>query len=63
VYYRHHIAGENSLILPLAAKHLTREDWDAVGRAVAAETDPLFGEQVDSRYRELRERIEAEARR
>ena len=63
VYYRHHIAGENSLVLPLAAKHLTREDWDAVGRAVAAETDPLFGEQVDSRYRELRERIEAEARR
>jgi hemerythrin-like domain-containing protein len=62
VYYRHHIAGENSLILPLAAKLLTHEDWDAVGRAVAQEADPLFGEQVDSRYRELRERIEAEAR-
>lgn len=63
VYYRHHLAGENSLILPVAARLLTRADWEAVGRAVAADTDPLFGGEVDTRYRELRERIEAAARR
>jgi hemerythrin-like domain-containing protein len=62
VYYRHHIAGENGLILPLAAQHLKPEDWRAVGAAGATEPDPLFGAQVDARYRELRERIEAEAR-
>jgi hemerythrin-like domain-containing protein len=62
VYYRHHIAGEESLIIPLAGKHLTTEDWKAVGAAVATTPDPLFGAQVDERYRELRDRIEAEAR-
>jgi len=62
VYYRHHIAGEESLIIPLAAKTLTAEDWKAVGAAVATEPDPLFGAQVDQRYRELRELIDAEAR-
>jgi hemerythrin-like domain-containing protein len=62
VYYRHHIAGENNLILPLAAQHLTAEDWKAVGAAGATTADPLFGAQVDERYRELRARIEAEAR-
>lgn len=61
VYYRHHIAHEEDHILPLAAKHLTAEDWKAVGAAVATTTDPLFGADVDARYRELRERIEAEA--
>ena len=62
VYYRHHIAGENDLMLPLAARHLSAADWKAVGGAGAKDTDPLFGAQVDERYRELRERIEAEAR-
>jgi hemerythrin-like domain-containing protein len=62
VYYRHHIAGEESLIIPLAAKTLTAEDWKAVGAAIATESDPLFGAEVDARYRELRELIDAEAR-
>jgi hemerythrin-like domain-containing protein len=62
VYYRHHIAGENDVMLPLAAQHLTAEDWKAVGGAGAKDPDPLFGAQVDERYRELRDRIEAEAR-
>lgn len=62
VYYRHHIAGEENLIIPLAGKHLTAEDWKAVGAAVTTAHDPLFGGEVDERYRELRERIEDEAR-
>jgi hemerythrin-like domain-containing protein len=61
VYYRHHIAGEDEHILPLAEKHLIAEDWKAVGAAVATAPDPLFGADVDARYRELRDRIEAEA--
>ena len=62
VYYRHHIAGEESLVIPLAARTLTGDDWKAVGAAVAAEPDPLFGTQVDARFRELRDAIDAEAR-
>jgi hemerythrin-like domain-containing protein len=62
VYYRHHITGEDEHILPLAGKLLTAEDWKAVGAAVATAPDPLFGADVDARYRELRERIEAEAK-
>jgi hemerythrin-like domain-containing protein len=62
VYYRHHIAGEDDQIMPLAAKLLTAEDWKAVGAAVSTASDPLFGTEVDARYRELRERIDAEAR-
>jgi hemerythrin-like domain-containing protein len=62
VYYRHHIAGEESLVIPLAAKSLTAEDWKAVGAAISAEPDPLFGPAVDARYRELRDLIDAEAK-
>lgn len=62
VYYRHHIAGENAHVIPLAAARLGPEDWAAVGAAVAAAPDPLFGAEVDARYRELRARIELEAR-
>jgi hemerythrin-like domain-containing protein len=62
VYYRHHIAGEDTHIIPRAARHLTPADWQAVGAAVASAPDPLFGSAVDERYRELRARIEAEAR-
>jgi hemerythrin-like domain-containing protein len=62
VYYRHHIAGEDTLVIPLAGKTLTSEDWKAVSEAISHAPDPLFGAQVEQRYRELRRRIEAEAR-
>ncbi|HSD44322.1 MAG TPA: hemerythrin domain-containing protein [Burkholderiales bacterium] len=61
VYYRHHIAGEEDRILPLAGRLLTPDDWKAVGAAVSSAPDPLFGSDVDARYRELRDRIDAEA--
>jgi hemerythrin-like domain-containing protein len=61
VYYRHHIAGEEDHILPRAGKLLTPEDWKAVAAAVSTAPDPLFGTDVDARYRELRDRIDAEA--
>jgi hemerythrin-like domain-containing protein len=61
VYYRHHIRGEDDLVMPLAARLLTADDWKAVGTAVAPRLDPLFGAAVEERYRELRRQIDLEA--
>ena len=57
VYYRHHLAAEETEVLPRAAQLLTAEDWAAVAGAVAAVPDPLFGDDVGARYRELRDQI------
>jgi len=57
VYFRQHIATEENMILQRAAKILTREDWAAVAAAVPEVPDPLFGEDVDARYRELYQQI------
>lgn len=61
VYYRHHISGEDDIIIPIAAKLLQPDDWKTVREAISSEPDPLFGSAVDKRYKELRERIEAAA--
>jgi hemerythrin-like domain-containing protein len=53
VYYRHHLATEEAEILPLAANLLTPEDWAAVAAAVPAGPDPLFGDDISARYRDL----------
>jgi hemerythrin-like domain-containing protein len=60
VYYRHHIAAENAQILPLAAQLLTPDDWAAVAAAVPAGRDPLFGDDISARYRDLRTQIARE---
>lgn len=57
VYYRHHLASEEREIFPRAAQLLTAADWAEVADAVATIPDPLFGKQVDARYRALREEI------
>jgi hemerythrin-like domain-containing protein len=62
VYYRHHLATEENEVLPRAAKLLTADDWDAVAHAVAAASDPLFGNDVVARYRRLRDQIWRHAR-
>lgn len=61
VYYRHHIATEERDVLPRAIELLTPQDWSAVGAAVPAGRDPLFGDDSDARYRELRRLIRLEA--
>ena len=61
VYYRHHLATEESSVLPRAAQLLTPEDWAAVAAAVPPGPDPLFGDNVGERYRELREFFSREA--
>lgn len=57
VYYRHHLATEETEVLPRAAELLTPDDWEAVANAVAASADPLFGDDSVVRYRRLREQI------
>jgi hemerythrin-like domain-containing protein len=57
VYYRHHLAAEEAEILPRAGRTLKPDDWAAVASAVPAVPDPLFGDDVAERYRELRKRL------
>jgi len=61
VYYRHHIANEEREVLPRAKKLLDDKDWEAVAAAAPAGRDPLFGEEGDTGYRELRRHIFLEA--
>jgi len=61
VYYRHHLAYEETEILPRAAVLLTAKDWAAVAAAAPLGTDPLFGTNPEPRYRELRRRIALES--
>ena len=60
VYYGNHIAKEEEDVLARASKMLTAEDWRAVGDAVPAAVDPLFGRETSERYRELRRQIAQE---
>jgi hemerythrin-like domain-containing protein len=60
VYYRHHLASEEADILPLAGKILNPDDWAAVSASVPAGADPLFGEDINARYRDLRRQIVCE---
>lgn len=62
VYYSQHLTAEESEVLPRAAKLLTRQDWAAVAAAVPAGPDPLFGNEFEPRYRELRRQIALESR-
>jgi hypothetical protein len=40
---------------------LTSEDWAAVAAAAPPGADPLFGDDADARYHELRRQIALEA--
>lgn len=57
VYYRRHLALEDRDIVPRAEQLLTSQDWEAVMAAIPAGPDPLFGEDFEPRYRELRRQI------
>jgi hemerythrin-like domain-containing protein len=60
VYYGNHIAKEEEDVLTRAAQALTTEDWEAVRAAVPGIRDPLFGDNPEDRYRELRRQIARE---
>lgn len=62
VYYRRHLALEDRDIVPRAQQLLTPQDWAAVVAAIPHRPDPLFGDDVDARYRELRRQIALESK-
>ncbi len=62
VYYRRHLAMEDRDIVPRAEQLLSPQDWEAVVAAVPHSADPLFGEDPDARYRELRRQIAQESK-
>jgi hemerythrin-like domain-containing protein len=55
--YRNHMAMEEEVFFPLAEETLMPEDWAQIDAKVSDRDDPLFGERVEQRFRELRERI------
>jgi hemerythrin-like domain-containing protein len=59
---RGHIRIEESEILPLAAKHLTARDWNAIHDKIGHIEDPLFGKHPENRYVELHRQIARHAR-
>lgn len=48
-----HIEREEQLVLPLAVRVLTPEDWDEIGAAFGAHHDPLGGIDVNKEFRHL----------
>lgn len=54
---RDHMGLEEREILPAAKACLTAEDWVPIRRAFGANTDPLFGDNVDAGFRALFARI------
>ena len=57
VYYNKHIDREEREVLSRAEHTLTEEDWDTVNAAVPAGPDPLFGDDPEQHYRDLRRQI------
>ena len=57
VYYRHHLDTEERSVLPVAALMLRAEDWEAIAEKTRFAPDPLFGDQIEMRYRRLHEHI------
>ena len=52
-----HMRCEEKEVLPLAKKHLTPGDWEAIDAAFAGHTDPLLGAEAGAKYHELFQRI------
>jgi Hemerythrin HHE cation binding domain len=52
-FHWEHMRLEENDLLPLAERHLTDEDWDAIGAAFLGHTDPLLGAEQGDEYRDL----------
>ncbi|MDP1527364.1 MAG: hemerythrin domain-containing protein [Rhodocyclaceae bacterium] len=52
-----HMSLEEKLVIPLAKKHLTTEDWITIGEAFSENGDPRFGPKPDHEFRDLFTRI------
>jgi hemerythrin-like domain-containing protein len=56
-FHWEHMRREEQEVLPLAEKHLTRADWEAIDAAFAGHTDPLLGAEADAARDQLFRRI------
>ena len=56
-FHWEHMRLEENDLLPLAARHLTDADWDAIDAAFLGHTDPLLGAEQGDEYRDLFRRI------
>ena len=52
-----HMRAEEKEVLPLAEKHLTAGDWEAIDAAFTDHSDPLFGADAEAAYDQLFRRI------
>lgn len=52
-----HMNLEEKVIIPLAKKHLTPEDWVEIAQAFGENGDPRFGTEPDHEFRNLFSRI------
>jgi len=52
-----HMRAEEKELIPLAQKHLTSGDWEAIDAAFTGHTDPLFGADAGAGYDALFRRI------
>lgn len=52
-FERDHVGLEERMILPLARKHLTTDDWRETNAAFGANADPLFSEARQQRFEVL----------
>jgi hemerythrin-like domain-containing protein len=52
-----HMRAEEKEVLPLAEKHLSREDWEAIDAAFLGHADPMLGAEAGAKYDALFTRI------
>lgn len=58
-FQREHIGLEERELLPMARAALTAADWSSVDRAFGHDSDPMFGDNLETGFRTLFERITA----
>lgn len=57
---REHMHDELTQIYPAVAQHLTPADWLIIDARIYFVDDPMFGERVEARYRNLQREIAAQ---
>lgn len=57
-FYRRHMETEERQLLPLAEKHLSDADWEAVGRSFGMNRDPLRDDPEDKFWALLRDIVQ-----
>jgi len=56
-FHWHHMRQEELIVMPLAERVLTEEDWRAIDTAFAGNADPLIGKAVGRDFEHLFKRI------